>query len=272
MNNDERPTKLGNETLDWDSYPKFGSWYYIVPAAMALICLWCFLKPVYLHYKDIQEWIISNGGEFKIQLKDILTYSPEVYVYTLVILNFAIAIYHFCVRKIKKIVYKKDPLRWTVMLMSIVNTILVPLAIVLSNDSTEFNTDFMDDMILTMFLIPIFAFPFVFPMMMVVFEMPFNEKIRPGSYSSYYLSDSEEEPADEHYYPSHKSSGGLFGGFSSKRDYIGSHGEFEQSDRERAYNEDIFSFRQEDKNFDASEHFGWEHELNYDSDGYRDEE
>ncbi len=56
------------------------------------------------------------------------------------------------------------------------------------------------------------------------------------------------------------------------RDYIGEHGEFETSDYERGLCEDMFSMRIEDHDADIESHFGWENELNYESDGYGDEE
>lgn len=66
------------------------------------------------------------------------------------------------------------------------------------------------------------------------------------------------------------SSGSLFTSMTS--DYYGKHGEFDSNDRDRAYNEDMFSMRHDDPNSDIEEHYGWENKLNYDSDGYPEEE
>lgn len=60
--------------------------------------------------------------------------------------------------------------------------------------------------------------------------------------------------------------------FDMTRDYIGKHGEFDRNDEDRAACEDIFEMRVNDSDADVESHFGWENKLNYDSDGYADEE
>lgn len=69
-------------------------------------------------------------------------------------------------------------------------------------------------------------------------------------------------------------SSGLLGDFDMTRDYIGKHGEFDRNDEERAICEDMFSMKVCDdvSDEDLTEHFGWENKLNYDSEGYSDEE
>ena len=67
----------------------------------------------------------------------------------------------------------------------------------------------------------------------------------------------------------------LFGGsdiFNMTRDYIGMHGEFDRNDEDRSICEDMFAMRSHDHDADLKSHFGWENKLNYDSDGYKDEE
>jgi len=64
----------------------------------------------------------------------------------------------------------------------------------------------------------------------------------------------------------------IFGRHSMTSDFIGTHGEFDKSDEDRAICEDIFADRAADHDFDIRREYGWEHEMNYDSDGYRDEE
>lgn len=67
----------------------------------------------------------------------------------------------------------------------------------------------------------------------------------------------------------------LFGNdnsFDMTKDYIGMHGEFDKSNDDIATCEDMFSMRSEDKSADLESHFGWENKLNYDTDGYDDEE
>ena len=72
---------------------------------------------------------------------------------------------------------------------------------------------------------------------------------------------------------------GLFDFYSDSDDsfdmtgaYIGKHGEFDRNDEDRAACEDIFEMRVNDSDADVESHFGWENKLNYDSDGYADEE
>lgn len=64
----------------------------------------------------------------------------------------------------------------------------------------------------------------------------------------------------------------IFGKPSMTSDYIGSHGEFDRNDEDRANCEDMFGMRAQDHDADIEEHYGWENKLNYDSDGYGDEE
>lgn len=67
----------------------------------------------------------------------------------------------------------------------------------------------------------------------------------------------------------------LFGNgsnFDMTKDYIGKHGEFNRNDEDRAMCEDMFAMRAHEHDADVESHFGWENKLNYDSDGYSDEE
>ena len=67
----------------------------------------------------------------------------------------------------------------------------------------------------------------------------------------------------------------LFGNDSSfdmTKDYIGKHGEFGRNDEDRAICEDMFQMRAHDHDADLESHYCWENKLNYDSEGYADEE
>ena len=65
---------------------------------------------------------------------------------------------------------------------------------------------------------------------------------------------------------------GLDDSFDMTKDYIGMHGEFDRNDEDRAICEDMYQMRALDHDADLESHFGWENELNYESDGYSDEE
>jgi len=73
---------------------------------------------------------------------------------------------------------------------------------------------------------------------------------------------------------SSSNSSDLLGDSDMTKDYIGRHGEFDRNDEERAICEDMFSMKVCDgvSDEDLTEHFGWENKLNYDSEGYSDEE
>ena len=67
----------------------------------------------------------------------------------------------------------------------------------------------------------------------------------------------------------------LFGGDDSDdmtEDFIGMHGEFDRNDEDRAICEDMYAMRADDHDADLEDQFGWENVLNYDTDGYADEE
>jgi len=67
----------------------------------------------------------------------------------------------------------------------------------------------------------------------------------------------------------------LFGtddSFDMTKDYIGKHGEFDRNDEDRAICEDMFGMRSQHHDADLESHYGWENKLNYDLDGYSDEE
>jgi len=67
----------------------------------------------------------------------------------------------------------------------------------------------------------------------------------------------------------------LFGNdnsFDMTKDYIGKHGEFDRNDEDRAICEDMFGMKSQNHDADLESHYGWENKLNYDSDGYPDEE
>lgn len=63
----------------------------------------------------------------------------------------------------------------------------------------------------------------------------------------------------------------LFGS-SMTDNYIGRHGEFDRNDEDRAICEDMFGMRSQNHDADLEAHYGWENKMNYDSDGYADEE
>ena len=50
--------------------------------------------------------------------------------------------------------------------------------------------------------------------------------------------------------------------------YIGKHGEFDRNDEDRAIAEDMYAMHSGNSGTDLQEHFGWENDLNYNSDGY----
>lgn len=60
----------------------------------------------------------------------------------------------------------------------------------------------------------------------------------------------------------------IFGKESMTSDYIGSHGEFDRNDEDRAYCEDMQQMESCNPDTDLEEQFGWENKLNYDSEGY----
>lgn len=61
-------------------------------------------------------------------------------------------------------------------------------------------------------------------------------------------------------------------GSSMTKDYAGKHGEFDRNDEDRSICEDMFSMRAHDHDADLESHFGWENKMNYDNEGYSDEE
>ena len=62
-------------------------------------------------------------------------------------------------------------------------------------------------------------------------------------------------------------------GHSSITDnYIGRHGEFDRNDEDRANSEEMYAMRSFDHDADTTEHFGWENDLNYDTDDYDEQE
>lgn len=63
----------------------------------------------------------------------------------------------------------------------------------------------------------------------------------------------------------------LFGS-SMTDNYIGRHGEFDRNDEDRDICEDMFAMRSRNHDADLEAHYGWENKMNYDCDGYADEE
>ena len=67
----------------------------------------------------------------------------------------------------------------------------------------------------------------------------------------------------------------LFGKHDSddmSRDFFGKHGEFDNNDEMRDICEDMFGMHSQNPDADLEEHYGWENKLNYDGDGYSDDD
>jgi len=78
-----------------------------------------------------------------------------------------------------------------------------------------------------------------------------------GSDKSYYENNHQEESCDL---------------FDMTKNYYGKHGEFDRNDEERGICEDMYGMHSDNPDADLEYHYGWENKLNYDTDGYSDDE
>lgn len=267
---ESRKLKQGRETLDWDSYPQFGRWYYLVPFSILFVLVLIGIMIAASNYLFYFRCTVFGHDRWSYDLLDRILFADllEFVGYSSFCYNFFLWIYYPFFRNKKRIVFKKDPVRIALKYISIINFFLIPGILYASSIryGNDYSLDILDDIVLYFIVLLFTGWIFIIPLFSSVFDKAIIDLIVKDSGTSRSRSTAVNTSTKRPTPNRTKSSS------SSKRTYIGSNGEFAQNDRERAYNEDILQFRSIDKNFDASEHFGWEHELNYDSDGYRDEE
>jgi len=246
--------------------PHFGKWYYWGAAAILLLC------NSYYAYRVIQDgdnlWEVLTGIPGALLGQDWGDpYSPWILV-GCVIFNVLLIVYVYLVRVFSRVVYVKDPLRKGTIWLTYFNIFLYPVLLLVffgdcgfGPDGETFATVFFYLLFLGMFGIPYFigTFLIIDPEGVWIFDKIPDPHMR--------FVDDENDNLARNRIP-----GNIFDEFSLTSDNLGRHGEFDANDRDRAYNEDIEQFRNGDKDFDAEEHFGWEHNLNYESEGYPDEE